>query len=222
MVAWWDQLEPILKLLYCVAVPATLILIIQTILSVAGGFESGTGVDVSDTSGLDFSGEADIGELADASDLNTDASGDGSNPSDFSLLRLFTLQGIVTFLTVFGWSSIVAVSTGAPVSLSIIIGLVLGFVAMFAVAKLVQLSTKLTENGTLNYKNAIGESAKVYIPIPANGLGEGKITLQIQGSFVECSAISFENETLATGTCVRVVDVRNGTLVVEEERLYFS
>ncbi len=217
MVEWWDGLSMVSKVLYCIAVPATLILVIQTILSLMGGFEGGSGLDVSDTSGLDFHGGSDISEIADADIGGPDFSGDGGNPADFSIMSMLTLQGIVTFLTVMGWSAIVSVGTGTPTSISIIVGAALGFIAMYGVARLMHASKKLTESGTLDFRNAIGETGRVYLSIPESGHGEGKISIQLQGSLLECNAISTVDKVIQTGTLVRVIDVRNDILVVEEE-----
>lgn len=219
MVEWWDGLDMVLKILYCIAIPATLVLVIQTILSLFGGFESGAGVDISDTSGIDFHGGSDISEIADAADMGGGRSfGDGGNPADFSIMSMITLQGIVTFLTVMGWSSIAAVSSGSPVLLSVLIGIALGFAAMFAAARLLHASRRLAENGTLDLRNAIGETGSVYIPIPAGGAGAGKITMQVQGRYIECEAMASGEDSLHTGEIVRVVDVRNDILIVEKDQ----
>ena len=214
MIEWWDGLSGVLKILYCIAVPATLVLVIQTILSLHGGFEGGAGVDVSDTSGLDFQDGSDLGDLTDAGGDN--AFGDGGNPADFTIMSMLTLQGIATFMTVMGWSSIVAVGSGTPVLLSVLVGIVLGFLAMYAAARIMHTSRRLAENGTLDLRNAIGEVGRVYLPIPPKGKGAGKITLQVQGRYVECSAMSLGSKTLHTGEVVRVTDVRNDILTIEE------
>jgi len=215
IIEWWDGLDGILKMLYCIAIPATLILIIQTILSLHGGFEGGGGVDVSDTSGLDFHDGSGSGN----GDTDWDHTlSDGGNPADFSIMSMLTLQGIATFLTVLGWSSIAAISAGTSPTLSIIVGLLLGFLAMYAAARLIHASRKLVESGNLDLSHAIGETARVYIPIPADGKGEGKITMQLQGRYIECSAMTLESRTLSTGEMVRVTDVRNELLIVEEEQ----
>ena len=236
MTAWWDGLDSLVKILYCVAVPSTLVLVIQTALAMLGGASSGAGIDASDTSGLtDFSGDQsvfmdsglgsgtgggpDFGELADGIDGTQVEQPfiDGGNPADFSVMRLFTIQGVVAFLTVFGWTAIVSIQSGGPEFLSLALGLAFGLAAMLAIAKLIQLSRKLTENGTINMRNAIGETGKVYIPIPPKSTGEGKLTMYIQGRYQECSAVTDGENTLSTGTMVRIVDFRNGVLVVEED-----
>ena len=165
----------------------------------------------------------DGGDVSGIHDITThDISGhhqilDGGNPSDFTSMRMFTLQTIVAFLTVFSWTSIVAVQSGMPPVLGIAIGLVLGFLTMFMVAKIIQLSTKLAENGTLNMKNCIGECATVYVPVPPKGSGEGKVTLTVQGQFRELSAVTIEPVLLKTGTQVRITDLRGDDVVVETE-----
>lgn len=221
---WWESLSTLLRVLYCVAAPSTLILLIQTLMSLFGFHDGGSGTDFSDTSGIDFdAGGMDGGDVSGIHDITThDISGhhqilDGGNPSDFTSMRMFTLQTIVAFLTVFSWTSIVAVQSGMPPVLGIAIGLVLGFLTMFMVAKIIQLSTKLAENGTLNMKNCIGECATVYVPVPPKGSGEGKVTLTVQGQFRELSAVTNEPVLLKTGTQVRITDLRGDDVVVETE-----
>ena len=213
-------MDPTVKILYFIAIPSTLVFVIQTVMAFLGGIEGGEGVAYSDTSGLDLDGGfdgTDLSEMPDAMDIDDVHFGDGGNPADFSIMRMFTLQGIITFLMVTGWSAIASISAGAKPSLSIIVGVVLGVVAMYAVAKLIHASRRLTENGTLDVRNTIGANAKVYIPIPEQGHGEGKVTLYVQGRYAECDAVTTEPELLRTGTTVRIVDVRNGVLVVERD-----
>lgn len=218
MNAWWNGLDMLMKVLYCIAVPATLVLLIQTVLSVVGFGQGGAGVDISDTSGLDmdFDPAPDVLDFPDSTDLH-DYTIDGGNPSDFSALQLFTLQGIIAFLTVFSWTSIISINSGTPELLGLFIGLVLGLAVMVGVAKLIQLSQRLTENGTINLKNALGGIGTVYITIPPQGGGQGKIMINIQGSYTECSAITMSNTSLPSNTPVRVTDVRGDVLVVEKD-----
>lgn len=217
MSEWWDGLSTLLKILYCIAAPSTLILLIQTVMSLFGFHDGGAGTDFSDTSGMDLDFDVDISDSGMHNVGSHTEIIDGGNPADFTSMRMFTLQTIVAFLTVFSWTSIVSVQSGMPSILGIGLGLVLGFLTMFMVAKIIQLSAKLSENGTLNMKNCIGEFATVYVPIPAKGEGEGRITVTVQGQFRELSAVSNEKEPLKTGTQVRITDLHGDTLVVERE-----
>lgn len=59
-------------------------------------------------------------------------------------------------------------------------------------AKILHASSKLTENGTLNLSNAIGETGTVYILIPASGTG--KITMNASlDSFVLSFLLAVSN-----------------------------
>ena len=180
MSEWWESLTSLMKILYCIAVPSTLVLLLQTIFSIAG-FGNDGDINLSDTGGIDM-GDIDMDIDVDI-DLDVSPDGDvcpqGDTDSvthvhaDYSSLQLFTVQGIVAFLAVSGWVSIAALSSGMPAVGAIPVGAIAGFFAMYGIAKLVQLSKKLTENGTIDFHNAIGETATVYIPIPPSGEGEG-------------------------------------------------
>ena len=146
------------------------------------------------------------------------AIGDGSNPADFGTMQLFTLQGIMTFLCVFGWTGIICTSLGLHVAIAIIIALVLGFLAMLGVAKVLQLTRKLTQDGSLDVRRLLGEKGRVYIPIPANESGEGKVTIAAGERFIELSAVTDEQDTIPTGTQVRIIDVRGDVVAVEKDK----
>lgn len=212
MQEWWESLGGVLQVLYCIAVPSTLILLLQLLLTMIGGHGDG-GVDISDTSGIDMS---DVGMNMDAPDISAHTVIDGGNPADFGNLRLLTVQTLVTFLAVFGWVSIICVSSGMNVILGGLIGAVCGLIMMLIVAKMVQASRDLAENGILDMKNAIGETATVYLTVPPKNKGNGKITMRLQGRFGEFDAIQSGDEQIPTGTQVLVTDVRGDVLVVEQ------
>ncbi|MDE6005008.1 MAG: NfeD-like protein [Oscillospiraceae bacterium] len=210
MQVWWDSLSEVLKILYCIAIPASLLLVLQMLLAMMGGHHD-AGVEFSDTSGID-----DLDIDLDNTINHTDFIADGSNPADFATLKLLTLQTIAIFLAVFGWVSIICISSGLNNLTSILIGIICGFFMMILVAKMVQMSFKLAENGTLNLKNAIGETATVYLTIPSKNDGTGKITMQLQGRFCELDAVNSGEKILQTGAQVLVTDVVGDILVVEE------
>lgn len=228
---WWDGLSSLLKVLYCIALPSTLLLTIQTILAMFG-FHQG-GQDLSDTSGLDLhidTGGHDIGQIS-GHDIGGHHSIDihhGHDSPQFhdhsindsvtdTSMHFFTMQTIVAFLTVSSWSSIVLVGADIPKIFSLGMGVLLGIVTMALVAKMVQLSMRLSENGTVDLKNAIGETATVYIPCPPKDRGMGKITMTLQGQLTELGAFNEGDEMLETGTKVVVVDVRGDDVIVEKE-----
>jgi hypothetical protein len=220
MQVWWESLSPLLQVLYCIAIPSTLVLLLQFVMTMIGG-HSDAGIDASDTSGLDMdtnslmadldgNGIPDVLEHPDMAEFT-----DGGNPADFGNLRFLSLQTVITFLTSFSWISIIFVSSGLAAPIAVGIGVGCGLLMMLTVAKMVQMSRKLVENGAINLKNAIGETATVYVTVPPKDQGTGKITMQLQGRFGEFDAVSADNTTLGSGAQVLVTDVVGDTLVVE-------
>lgn len=224
MFEWWNSLTVIQQILSYVAIPATLVLILQTILILIGLGNDGAGIDTSDTSGLDLDmGDvSDIGDISDMGEVGSYDGGDnsvgfddGSAVGDFAAMRIFTLQGIVAFLAIFGWSAIAMISGGVNPLISILLGLVLGFFAMIGVGKIIQLSSRLSHNGTFVIKNLLGASGTVYLQIPPKGKGQGKVNITLQERYLEYMAVTESGQPLNTGAEIRVVDIRGDILVVE-------
>lgn len=227
MNAWWEELSAVLKVLYLIAIPSTLLLIVQTVMIVLGFGEHGPDVNASDTSGIDFDMDADMsadaggdisgGDISDG-DIGmgdgADADADGVS-AELGTLKLFTMQGIVAFLTTFSWVTICFVKGGMQLAPSFLLGFLAGVIIMYAVAKLLQVSARLTENGTFRIKSTIGETAAVYVMIPEKGESGGKVTLTMESGFVELSAVT-EGDAIPAGTTVRITDVVGDTVVVEK------
>lgn len=221
---WWALLTFVEQVLYCIAIPSTVILLIQTVLLVIGFGGAGEGVNVSDTSAFDSSGfDGGIEDFdgvfdggIDGSDGNVDVETDGSAQGEMGTLSLFTVQGIVSFLCIFSWSGIVLVDA-LHILLALLIAFALGFLAMFGVAKIIQLSSRLAQNGTMNMKILLGETGTVYIPIPASGKGHGKVNIQLAERFVECDAVNEGDAFIPTNSAVRVIDILSGNILVVEK-----
>ncbi|MCH5272580.1 MAG: hypothetical protein J1E35_02805 [Lachnospiraceae bacterium] len=213
MNAWWEALSILQKILYCIAIPATLILILQTVMVVMGFGDGDGGADFnpSDTSGLDLDVPEDI-----SADMPDTDFGDGISDG-LGSLKLFTMQGIVAFFATFSWVSLVLVKTKMPDALALLFSFVCGVVMMYVVAKLLWLSARLAENGTFRLKSVIGEAAQVYVTILPSGENGGKVTLKSSSRFAELDAITEGTEAIPTGSTVRIVDVRGDVVVVEKE-----
>ncbi len=68
----------------------------------------------------------------------------------------------------------------------------------------------------MRIRNAVGRTATVYIPIAAHNASAGKIQIRMQGRLEELAAMNGTNETLSTGTKVRVVAIVTGSTVQVE------
>ena len=187
MIAWWNELQLAQQIFALIAIPSTLIMLIQTALLLIGIGDGGEG-------------DVDGDELF-------EGGGDG--------LVLFSVRGVVSTLTVMGWAAVALLETLSP-TLAIGIAVLLGAATLFGTAYLMRAVAKLQTSGNIDVENAVGKVATVYIPIPAKGTGAGKVTMTLQEKYSEFSAVTLGSEKLTTGTLVRVVSVDGtGVLAVE-------
>ena len=123
---------------------------------------------------------------------------------------------IMGMAAVGGWSGLVLYQTGLPLGFAVVLALIFGFLALVGIAWLMKLSLKLQSSGNLDLGYAIGKVGTVYIPIPAEMKGTGKINITIQERLVEVNAMTPAGRKIATGESVRVISTdETGILVVE-------
>lgn len=197
MGAWWQGLSGLQQIFAGLAIPATVVMVLQSILLLFG---------------VGFGGETDVGgaETGDFSDTN-DGVGDGTGDG----LALFTVRGIVAFFAVGGWAGMVAAKTLPPWA-SILVAFAAGSVALFLLALLLKYSFKLQDKGNLDISNAVGKTGKVYIPIPPKRGGQGKITALVQERLVELEAVTMDEYELKTGEMVRISAIVDEQTVLVE------
>lgn len=194
MISWWTSLSLIQQIFACIAIPSTIVLLIQTVLLLLGIGDGDGDADVD----CDIDGDADVDGIG----------GDG--------LALFSVRGIVSMLAVMGWSALVLLETSLPEILSIFISVVLGVLMLFLMAYIMKAVSKLQSSGNIDIGNSVGKVAQVYIPIPESGNGSGKVHITVQEQYCEFNAITTVSYKIKTGAYVRVVAVdETGTLVVE-------
>ena len=215
MIEWWNALPTIQQVFYILAIPSTIILVLQIILLLfgVGGDHDG---DVSADADGDIDASAD-------GDLSAQIDADGSfvpehdapydpGPAHEAGLRILTVRGVVAFLAICGWVGVAALDMGAGPILSSVLAVVAGLAAMILVAVALRFSLKLQQSGNLDLKNAVGLTGEVYVPIPRGG--KGKVTLTVQDRFLELDAVCSERD-LSTGEAVKVTGITSShTLLV--------
>jgi hypothetical protein len=182
--------------------------------------------DVAGADGADFSGSADVPH----GDLSGDLSGDVDHAHGhptwteagdadmghpgahwfYEMLSLRTLGAAVTF---FGLAGKTAQARGMNDVQSVVIGLLVGAAAMYGVYWLFKQVYKVQHSGNENIRRAIGLPATVYVPIPANRDGLGKVTFRLQDRTVEYQAITSEADRLRTGEEVIITEIVNSDTV---------
>ena len=201
MELWWEAMTGLERVMACIACPATLVLLIQTVLLFFGfgGADGGLDIDV------DGDGIPDAG---------FDAEGDADGG-----MRIFTVRGLVTFFTIFGWSALVLLKGGTASYLAVGVAFILGVFAMVLTALFLKWVMKLQSDGTVDIRNAVGLSGRVYLPVPARRAGTGKVNVLLQERYCECSAVSDSEEPLPTDCEVVVTGISGrDTLIVRRKQ----
>ncbi len=192
MINWWNELLLIQQIFALIALPSTLLIIIQTVLMLIGiGGDGGAEVD------------ADV-DIDDGIELPDDG------------LAIFSVRGVTSMLCITGWVAVALLETSLPQGISIAIAILCGVATLIGMAYLMRAVYRLQSSGNIDVENCVGKIGEVYIPIPSTGNGSGKINLTVQEKFSEFTAITTAGEQLKTGSFVRVVAVSpSGVLVVE-------
>lgn len=96
------------------------------------------------------------------------------------------------------------------------IALAAGAAALFGVAWMMRALYRLRADGTVRIERSVGRTGTVYLPIPGNKAGVGKVLLNVQNRTVEYQAVT-PHQALPTGAPVVVLAVVN-TATVEVTR----
>ena len=148
--------------------------------------------------------------------LGDDLDADMDDVGDPGGLHILSLRSLTGFFGGFGWTGAILLGKGSSLVIAIVAGAGVGGVLMLSVAYLMSLLYSLRESGNIDYKDAIGQIGTVYLTIPPDQSGPGKIRVMIDGRLKVVLAYTKFNEQMSSERTVRVVaqlDAR--TLMVE-------
>ena len=192
MTEWWTSLDLFMKILWCIAIASSLIFIIETVLTFIG---------------------ADV-EMDMDTDFDVPDGGFEGDPS----MNLYTFRNLVNFLLGMSWTAILLQEQISSKALLMIIAFAVGALLVFAVMMMFKGLSKMQQSGNIDvYKSAIGCNGKVYLTVPAERKGTGKVQININNSVREYDALTDSEDDLKTGTSIKVTEVLDtNTLLVEE------
>ena len=192
MTEWWTSLDLFMKILWCIAIASSLIFIVETVLTFIGA-------------DVDFDADADF-------DVP-----DGAFEGDPSM-NLYTFRNLVNFLLGMSWTAILLKEQVASKVLLMVIAFVAGTILVAAVMMMFKWLSKMQQSGNIDLmKDAEGCNGKVYLTIPAERGGTGKVQITINGAVREYDAVTDSEQDLKTGKAIKVVEaIDNSTLLVEE------
>lgn len=188
MKEWFLNLTALEHVYFWLGIASTVFLIVQIILLCCSSF----GGDV------DLDGDGDI-------DVDTDSG-----------VSIFTVKSLTAFFAVGSWSGLLtcALASDKLQWLSVIVALLAGSAALAAVAFLLRFMYKLQCNGTVCYEKLVGLHATVYVSVPAERGGRGKVTLTAQGRYMEIDAVT-DGERLGVDETVEIISTENECAVIK-------
>jgi len=154
------------------------------------------------------------GDHGDAGHHDLDHSANGhENGSDASwFLGFLTLRALSAAVAFFGLGGLIAGYYGMPQSAQLATAAMSAFLALYLVATLMKMLYRLKSDGGVRIDQAVGRTGTVYLRVPPQKTGPGKVTLNLQNRTVELEAFTAAGE-LPTGTPIRVVAVIGPTSV---------
>lgn len=188
MEIWWNSLDVYDKVLWGIALTSSSIFIVQAIMTFVG-MDSGTDFDA------DFDGDMS----------------DGHTP-----FQLFTFRNLINFMLGFSWTAIALRNLIGPRWLLIVVSALAGIILVAAVMYMFYALSRLQQSGNMDIRNAIGATGMVYLSVPGQRAGAGKVHVKIQNTLRELDAVT-EGETIATGALIKVTGVLEDTILIVSE-----
>jgi membrane protein implicated in regulation of membrane protease activity len=180
----WSSLGLLEKILWSIAIPSSVVFLIQTVLTFVG-------MDAHDGVGAEVDGSE-------------------GDPSPF---QLFSFRNLINFLLGFSWAGISLSGNIGSETLIVVLSTIGGLLLVTVVMLIFYYMSRLGENGNIYSKDAVGKTAIVYVPISANRSRAGKVQLTINGATCEFDALT-DDDALKTGEPVVVQSVINGNLLL--------
>ena len=192
MQTWWGSLDPFMQTLWGIAIVASAVFIIQSIMTFVG-MDSETNFD---------------------GDFDGDMSADGAGES--TPFQLFTFRNLINFMLGFSWTAIALSASTERTTLMLIGGVMVGVLLVCAVMYLFKWMSGMQQSGTIEPESLVGCKGSVYLTIPAGRTGEGKVQITVRSAIREYNAMT-DGDRLPNEAPIRVVAVLNGHTVLVEK-----
>ena len=189
MIELFNSLEPLQKFFWTIACCASLVFIIQTIMTFIG---LGTDADV------------DAGPM----DGSVDSMEDGA------LSGVFSFRNLVNFLLGYGWAGVLLFDDLEKRWLLQLLAIAVGLLFVLAFVFMFRQVMKLSHDGSFKMSETVGLKADVYLRIPAARSGRGKVQLSVKGSVHEIDAVTDNDAEIPTGGQVEIVEVLGDDLLL--------
>jgi hypothetical protein len=186
MNVWWHELSTLEQVFWCIALFASVIQVLMFLTAIFGG-------------GHDF----DHDPTADGADAAAGA-------------QILSLRTLVAGAVGFGWAGVLALSSGAAPGTSIVLAVVCGVLFMLLIFGVMRLLFSMRADGTLDYRNAVGLTGRVYVTVPAHRGGAGQVEIMLQGRLIMAAAETDAPAPLAPQSPIRVSAAQSDNILIVE------
>lgn len=205
--------------LFCAIFGGT-VLVAQFLLGLGGDHDGDGAHDAADSGHGDFADGSDGHDGGDGHDgqdgHDTDAHGADAHDTHARSGRIHHgstwIFGVLTFRTVmigitfFGLTGKASMASKFDQPWPLVVAVACGLGAMYGVFFLMRGLYRLTADGTERIERALGVEGMVYLTIPANNEGLGKVQVPLQNRTVEYEAMT-AGDKLPTGSRIVVVEI---------------
>ena len=170
---------------WIIALVASVVFVVQTILSFIGIGDTDADYDVSTADSVDDAGFGGV----------------------------FSFRNLINFLLGYGWTGVVLYERFESRFMLYFVSILVGLLFVAAFVFMLKQIMKLSHDGTFHPEEAIGLTADVYLRIPAARSGRGKVQFSVKGSVHELDAVTDDGELLPTGGRVRIIEALGDDVV---------
>lgn len=187
MFEFFQNMDPFIRIFWYIAIPVSLIFIVQTVLTFIG-------LDAHDGEVADFEGDLEA-----------------EGP-----FQLFSLRNLTNFLLGFSWTGIALDSVIENRIVLVFVSFLIGAIIVALFFFMMRQIYKLSEDNSFKIQSTLHKTGAVYISIPAEKSNSGKVQISINGAVHELEAITL-GDSIPTGTTVKVVDIIDQKILVVEK-----
>jgi len=134
------------------------------------------------------------------------------HPDTIEIFKILSIRSVIAGIAFFGLGGLSGLCANLGKPISFLLAIIFGLAAVAAVYYLYRSLDQLKADGTVSEKTLVGAAGSVYVKIPGNNGGVGKVLLSQQGRTMEYEAMTLGSE-LATGTPISVVRIVSSTVV---------
>lgn len=186
MIEWWSSLTTAHQFFWTVAIFATAMQFLMLLAVMIGG-------------------APDLDHGMDMTDSSVDA---------IHGVKLLSMRVMIAFAVGFGWGGVLALREGWPLWQATLAALGAGAVFMGLVYWAMRVLFSMRDDGTLDYRNAVGLDGKVYVTIPPRRAGVGQVEVLLQSRLVTAQAVSDADVPLTQNMFVKITGIEGQTTLV--------